>query len=271
LVDGILLILSYVHRKTRNFVSVILPFWLTGFTYEYFQFVERFKGEIHVADLYQAELTWFGVNIGSERIIACEYFRRNPHVIFDLVSGFAYLFYIYEVFLLAMYLFFKNKAVSSLFCWGFFSINVVGMVGYFLYPAAPPWYVEAYGLGPAQLDALPSAAGSARFDELLGITYFKEFYSRSANVFGAMPSLHAAYPLFAVLFAWFIGRRKVFFILTLAFALLVDFAAIYLRHHYILDVLVGTIIAVGIFFASYYYRKDTFHQLHLSTSKSRSS
>ncbi len=267
LADGILLILALAHSKTRNFVIVVLPFWLTGFAYEYFQFVEPFRGDIHVADIYSAELNWFGIFDGNEKITACEYFRRHPNIVADLVAGFAYLFYIYEVFLLAIYLFFKNKKACSVFCWGFFIINIVGMIGYFVYPAAPPWYVEIYGLGPAQLGALPSAAGAARFDELLGITYFQEFYSRSSNVFGAMPSLHAAYPLFAACFAWFIGRTKLLFILTLVFALIVDFSAIYLRHHYIWDVAIGSLIALSVFGVVYFYRQETFKQLKKVFSK----
>ena len=56
-------------------------------------------------------------------------------------------------------------------------------------PAEPPT-----GDGPADLAALPSPAGTARFDALLGIHYFASFYARNTNVFGAMPSLHASYP-----------------------------------------------------------------------------
>ncbi len=35
-----------------------------------------------------------------------------------------------------------------------------GIATYLLYPAAPPWYVLRYGLGPAQLGVPPSAAGT---------------------------------------------------------------------------------------------------------------
>jgi membrane-associated phospholipid phosphatase len=90
---------------------------------------------------------------------------------------------------------------------------------------------------------LPSAAGAARFDALVGWSYFQEFYARSRNVFGAMPSLHAAYPVVVLLAVWTVPRRWVR-ALAGAFAVLVAFAAVYLYHHYVLDVIAG--VAVGI-------------------------
>ena len=75
----------------------------------------------------------------------------------------------------------------------------------------------------------------------MGITYFKEFYARSSNVFGAVPSLHTAYAFVA----WFYAR-PVFprgHWIFLAFWALMGFAAVYLRHHYTIDVLLGAIYA----------------------------
>ena len=74
-------------------------------------------------------------------------------------------------------------------------------------------------------------------DDYLGISYFKMFYGRNSNVFGALPSLHCAYPLLCWVHSttalpnghWiFLGN-----------AILTGFAAIYLRHHYIIDALLG--------------------------------
>jgi membrane-associated phospholipid phosphatase len=127
--------------------------------------------------------------------------------------------------------------------WAFLAVNVLGVVTYMLYPAAPPWYVLKYGPGPADLTALPSAAGAARFDALLGTTYFANFYARNPNVFGAMPSLHAAYPVLVLWHVW--HRGWAWRIGAAAFAALVCFSAIYLTHHYILDVAAGTLAALA--------------------------
>jgi membrane-associated phospholipid phosphatase len=92
------------------------------------------------------------------------------------------------------------------------------------------------------LDAASSPAGLARMDALLGVPLAASFYSQSANVFGAMPSLHCAY---ATLVAWMVfPLRGALRWATLAFALSMVFSAVYLRHHYILDVLAGIVLAI---------------------------
>jgi inositol phosphorylceramide synthase catalytic subunit len=126
--------------------------------------------------------------------------------------------------------------------WTFFTVNVLGCITYVLYPAAPPWYVMAYGPGPANLLAKASAAGAARFDALIGMGLFEGFYSRNPNVFGAMPSLHTAYPMVALWQVWHLGRR--WRVGAGLFAGLIGFSAVYLQHHYILDVAGGVAAAL---------------------------
>jgi membrane-associated phospholipid phosphatase len=83
----------------------------------------------------------------------------------------------------------------------------------------------------------------ARVDRWLGVPYFAGFYGRASDVFGAVPSLHVGYPLLIVLYAWpmtgVLGRT-----LTLAFFASMCFAAVYLDHHWIIDVIVGILYTV---------------------------
>jgi membrane-associated phospholipid phosphatase len=126
--------------------------------------------------------------------------------------------------------------------WSFALLSVLGWVVGLAWPAAPPWYVYTWGLGPANLQAPASAAGAIRFDHLVGMDVFGAFYSRSWNVFGAMPSLHVGYVVVVAAAAWPLGgwlRRG-----TAAYAAVMAFAAVYLRHHYILDVAAGLALAV---------------------------
>ena len=69
------------------------------------------------------------------------------------------------------------------------------------------------------------------------------FYKRSANVFGAMPSLHVAYPMSTFLALRGMGKRWT--VPVLVFSLVVGFAAVYLQHHYLIDVIAGFFCAVG--------------------------
>ena len=71
--------------------------------------------------------------------------------------------------LLSILLSLKDWARAWRGVWAFVLLNVMAVATFILYPAAPPWYVEKYGLGPAVLNTSPSVAGAARIDQLLGI------------------------------------------------------------------------------------------------------
>ncbi|OFX19000.1 MAG: hypothetical protein A2V77_12570 [Anaeromyxobacter sp. RBG_16_69_14] len=191
--------------------------------------------------------------MAGEVLTPNEYFARHHWAAVDFVTGFAYIIFIYWPIGLAAYLalFRRDEAGRRLlarFGWTFLIMNVVGFATYYVYPAAPPWYAADYGFGPADMSARSSAAGAARWDALTGIPYFAGFYGRSADVFGAIPSLHPTYPLLAFLYGRELSKR---WLDAASFGLfaLVSFAAIYLNHHYILDVLLGvlyTMVAWGI-------------------------
>jgi len=63
----------------------------------------------------------------------------------------------------------------------------------------------------------------------------------SADVFGAIPSLHVAYPLQAVYFSFKFGSVRKF---SIFFYIIMCFSAVYLNHHYVLDVLLGSLYAI---------------------------
>ena len=170
------------------------------------------------------------------------------------MTGFAYLVFVFAFIGVAAYFFFwvSRKGTRKLpapalaerakqLPWAFFWLNVLGYTTYYWYAAAPPWYVAAHGLGPAKLDVAASSAGCARFDLLLGTHFFSEMYGRAADVFGAIPSLHVAYPLLTVFYAFRFGAARTF---TVVFYLLMCFSAVYLNHHYILDILWGSVYAL---------------------------
>lgn len=89
-----------------------------------------------------------------------------------------------------------------------------------------------------------NVAGLGRFDTLLGIDIFHSIYGKNANVFAAVPSLHAAYMLIATVYAT-ISKQK--HITTIVFAFIcmgIWWTAVYSCHHYIIDVLLGILTAV---------------------------
>jgi membrane-associated phospholipid phosphatase len=143
----------------------------------------------------------------------------------------------------AVYLFFKDKRLLLDFSLAFLLTNILGFALYYLYPAAPPWYVALHGF--EENFSIPgNEAGLANFDRILGISLFHGMYAKNANVFAAVPSLHAAYPLTTLYFG--IKKRLrlaswVFFVILVG----IWVSAVYTRHHYILDVILGALCAAA--------------------------
>ncbi len=253
---ALMLLLAVWSDATRRFFSGMLPFLLFGIVYDLTHLTEPLVRylHVHVAEPYHFDRLFFGIPSGGSRLTPNEFFDRHHWPAVDLVTGSAYILYLYWSLGFAAWLLLAKRKderlqrVARRFGWTFLFVNVAGFATYYVYPSAPPWYVTRYGLGPANLAAQASAAAAARWDAMTGIGYFAAFYGRSADVFGAIPSLHVSYPLFVFLYGRSLGKRW-FDAVSFGFFLLVCFSAVYLQHHYVLDVLLGvtyTLVGVGV-------------------------
>ena len=90
------------------------------------------------------------------------------------------------------------------------------------------------------------ATALARVDALLGVPFFHGMYGKASSVFGALPSLHCAYPLLLVLEGWAVFGRGMRAI-SVGYYVAMFFAAVYLDHHWVLDLLLGSLYAVVAF------------------------
>ena len=81
---------------------------------------------------------------------------------------------------------------------------------------------------------------------------FANIYGRNANVFGAIPSLHIGQTFLAVVYSWSFRSLR---IVATTFWLLVTFSAVYLNHHYLVDGVLGMLMAaITYFLMSYLFR-----------------
>jgi membrane-associated phospholipid phosphatase len=201
--------------------------------------------EVDIVPLYELEKKLFGININEIRITPNEYLIGHYTNFTDVVCGIFYLSWIPLPLLFAFYLYSKNKNLFLRFCLAFFIVNILGFIIYYVHPAAPPWYYESHGR-ILDVNTKGNAAGLLRIDHFFGVTLFEGIYSKGSNVFAAMPSLHASYPLVGLVYAILIknkGMSIIFFIFMIG----IWFSAIYLNHHYILDILAGICCgAIGI-------------------------
>jgi len=198
--------------------------------------------DVHIEDVYHAEVALFGLHVDGIKMTLNEYFRLHNSPVLDFVTGLTYLMWTPFPVALGIYLFNTNRGLLLRFTLAFFLANVIGVCIYYTYPAAPPWYVELYGF-ERKFDIPGSAAGLLSFDKLTGTTIFEGIYSKSFNVFGAIPSLHSAYPVVAFYYAWK-KKSKIAMIILFIFMLMTWFSAVYSIHHYLLDVVLGIFCAI---------------------------
>lgn len=200
---------------------------------------------VHIADLYGFEKRLFGINLNGKIVTPNEYFAIKGTTFLSVVTGLFYLCWIPVPLSFAAYLFFKNKRQFLYFALTFLLVNLLGFVVYYLYPAAPPWYIQQHGFAFEPLK-LASTGGLAKFDAYFHIELFKSIYAKGSNVFAAMPSLHSAYPVIVVYYAFKNRLGFVKYIFTLVM-IGIWFTAVYASHHYVLDVMAGILCAtIGI-------------------------
>jgi hypothetical protein len=241
LLAGFLVGCYLLHEKSRRFVLDFLPIAFFGVLYDFLRiYPKEWTGPIHVAWPYELERLFFGLPADGGRVIP-SFFLQNHHIAFlDVVTGLAYSLHMIVPIGFAFYAWLKDRAFVLRFNRIFFIVNLLAFATYIALPVAPPWYVEAFGFRPGDWSVAPQPAGLVHFDALIGHPYFAQVYAKNAWVYGAIPSMHAGFPFLVVLFARRIFSPKGWVPLTL-FMLLVWFSAVYLAHHYVIDLIAGVL------------------------------
>jgi hypothetical protein len=240
---GIFNALYYLSATTRKFIigfSIFIVYWII---FDYMKAFPNYNyNTVHIADLYHFEKSLFGIEHQEKLLTPNEYWLLHTHPFLDVMTGLFYLMWVPVPLAFAAYLFFKEKRNFLYFLLTFVWVNLLGFVVYYLYPAAPPWYVQQHGF-EFIANTPGNTAGLVRFDSFFGIELFKSIYSKGSNVFAAMPSLHSAYPIIVVYYAAKGKFRKanIFFVIVM---LGIWFAAVYTSHHYLSDVLAGITTAI---------------------------
>jgi len=128
-------------------------------------------------------------------------------------------------------------------------LNLIAVLTQISWPTAPPWYLEQYGADQEpSYEIAGDEAGLERVDSLLQFNLFKRLYGQSPIVFGSFPSLHAAWPICIAIFipSGFRFGKWIGFV----YVGVVWWAAMYLNHHYLVDLLGGAIFTVFSYFVA---------------------
>src|SRR4051794_29356621 len=105
---------------------------------------------------------------------------------------------------------------------------VFALIGYVVFPAAPPRFLPEWGFQDTVADYFGGASQSA------GVLY---------NPYAAMPSMHVAFALMIAVPAIQLMRRRTLKVIWAFYPLLVTFVVISTGNHFWLDAAVGVVVA----------------------------
>jgi hypothetical protein len=234
-------LLGFATAASKRFLVAAFPGLLIAVGYDVLRYVrpifvvpERVAG----CGLRNLELALFG--IGPDTTFA-DYFVSHHALAFDLLLAVPYGIFYSVALIYAGYLYWADPRRMQHFVWALAIAHAIAFTTWLALPAAPPWYIQAHGC-MIDTSVAPSAAGLLRVDHELGIHYFADFYSRGPTAFGALPSMHCAFPVIGLLTAWRAATRWTLPV-HLAYVFSMFAGSIYFDHHWVLDDLAGWLCA----------------------------
>jgi inositol phosphorylceramide synthase catalytic subunit len=238
--------LAYTGPRARGLLFGLYPFALVGLLYDAMRPLKNLGlsvARVHVCDVRAVEARLFGLDAGGARITLHDYFLVHHSLALDLFAAIPYATFIFVCIAAAIRLHVVDRPAMARFTWAFFALNVLGFATYHFFPTAPPWYFHSHGCAVDLAAHASEGPALARVDAFLGIAYFHGMYAKASSVFGAIPSLHCAYPLLVVLEGWRTSGPKLR-AASVAYWFAMIFSAVYLDHHWVIDAVVGSAFAV---------------------------
>ena len=166
---------------------------------------------------------------------------------YDVMSWAVYALHFPEPLIVGFAIWLRSRGLFRHFAAAFLTLAALAFIGYIVYPAVPPWmagslehrYLKYHVI--KHVTKIFSLFNTDVLQQQFGHSYQRVLNVRY-NLTGAMPSLHAAFPLLSALYL-----RKTFGnwgLLMLGYAAVVWFAVVYMAEHWVIDVLVGLGCAV---------------------------
>lgn len=241
---GAILTLFYLHKQSRIFIILALPIILKEMIFDSLRYVPfDWLTPIRVIEPYAIDKFLFGININGVVVLFHEYLLNFTHPALDFFFGAIYHLLAPIMFIYVL-IFWKWKStdLASRFSCAFLLMNLFAFATYLLYPAAAPWYINQYGFVQPISPIIGNAAGLANFDQIIGTNFSNNMYSANPVVFGAIPSMHVGFTVLAWFYSFHVNKKIC--LLAGLFALLSAIAALYLQHHYMIDVVLGALYAL---------------------------
>jgi membrane-associated phospholipid phosphatase len=223
-----LLLIAIALGRGRSFVVDWLPFLVLFLAYEEMRgFAAKTGFAPH--DLSGLERLLFG---GTIPTLVLQHAFYHPGVVSwqDVAAMFFYFMHFPLPIVVGFYFWVNSREHYRRFVAALLLMSFLAFATYLFFPSAPPWYQFK-----DQVVKINDKTVAALWD---GRYFVSEIYtSFNPNRFAAFPSLHAAFPTLAAVYAW--RRYRVLAIGLIAWTVAVLFSIVYLGEHYVVDALDG--------------------------------
>jgi len=222
-----LLVIAMALGRGLAFLADWGPFLLLFFAYEAMRgFASKTGFAPH--DLSGLERTVFG---GTLPTLTLQHAFYHPGVVGpqDLIATFLYFMHFPLPILVGFVFWLNSREHYRRFIAALLLMCFLAFVTYLFWPSAPPWWQVS--------DVYKVIDRTVQL--LWGNQYFVSgiYHSFNPNRFAAFPSLHAAFPALAAVYAW--RRYRPLSIVLIVWSIAVLLAIVYLGEHYVVDALAG--------------------------------
>ena len=230
-----LLLIAVALGRGRTFLTDWLPFLLLFFAYEAMRgFAAKTGFAPH--DLSGMEKALFGATLPTV-VLQHQFYNPNQVGWQDLVAMFFYFMHFPLPILVGFIFWLRSRDHYHRFIAALLLMCFIAFITYLFWPSAPPWYeFSATRVPPGEV---VHKIINETVDKLWGKNYIvTPLYSKlNPNQFAAFPSLHAAFPMLAAVYAW--SRYRWLSGVLIVWSCCLVASIVYLGEHYVVDAVAG--------------------------------
>ncbi|MEO9005498.1 MAG: phosphatase PAP2 family protein [Candidatus Dormibacter sp.] len=231
----VLLVIAIALGRGRTFLADWGPFLILFFAYEAMRgFAAKTGFAPH--DLSGLERALWGGNLPT-LVLQHDFYRPDRVGVQDVVAMFFYFMHFPLPILVGFVFWLRSREHYRRFVGALLLMAFLSFVTYLFWPSAPPWYQFKVGVVPDSV-AVHKILNET-VDKFWGTNYIvTPLYTHlNPNQFAAFPSLHAAFPGLAAVYAW--SRYRYLAIGLIGWTAAVMLSIVYLGEHYVVDALAG--------------------------------
>jgi membrane-associated phospholipid phosphatase len=230
-----LLVIAIAMGRGRSFIADWGPFVLLFFAYEAMRgFAAKTGFQPH--DLSGLEQVVFAGTIPT-LVLQHAIYRIESVSPQDVVAMFFYFMHFPLPIVVGFYFWIRSREHYRRFIAALLLMAFLAFLTYLFWPSAPPWYQFQEGQVPSS--QVVHKILNETVDKFWGAGYFvSPLYSHlNPNQFAAFPSLHAAVPALAAVYAW--QRNRLVSVALILWSAAVLLSIVYLGEHYVVDAFAG--------------------------------